>query len=53
MLLECHRGVAFCRDPTFGGVGTRHMVPAANAFATDTTGIVGAIVAITCFCIGR
>jgi len=28
MLLECHRGVAFCRDPTFGGVGTGHMVPA-------------------------
>jgi hypothetical protein len=41
MLLECHRGVAFCRDPTFGGVDTGHMVPADNAFASDTTGIVG------------
>jgi hypothetical protein len=52
MLLECDRGVAFCRDPTFGGVGTGHMVSAVNAFATDTIGIVEAIVAITCFCIG-
>jgi hypothetical protein len=41
MLLECHRGVAFCRDPTFEGVDTGHMVPADNAFASDTTGIVG------------
>ena len=36
MLLEWHRGVAFCRDPTSGYVGTKHMVPAANAPATDT-----------------
>lgn len=50
MLLECDRGVAFCRDPTFDGVGTGHMVSAVNGFATDTIGIVGAIVAITCFC---
>jgi hypothetical protein len=45
MLLECHRGVAFCRDRTFGCVDTGHMVPAVNAFASDTTGIVGVIVA--------
>ena len=45
MLLECHRGVAFCRDPTFGSVDTGHMVPAVNAFASDTTGMVGVTVA--------
>ena len=50
MLLECDRGVAFCRDPTFGGVGTGHMVPAVNAFASDTTGIVGVTVAY-CLCL--
>lgn len=44
MLLECHRGVAFCCDPTFEGVGTGHMVPAVNAFASDTTGKVGVAV---------
>ena len=53
MLLECHRGFAFCGDPTFEGVGTGHMVPAANAFASDTTGMVRVTVAVTCFCIGR
>ena len=53
MLLEYHRGVAFCRDQTFAGVGTGHMVPAGNAFATDTTGMVGVAVSITYFCIGR
>lgn len=53
MLLECHRGVAFCHDPTFESVGTGHMVPAANVVATDTTGIVGVALAITCFRIGR
>ena len=50
MLLECHRGVAFCRDPTFESVGTGHMVPAANVVATDTTGIVGVTVAY-CLCL--
>lgn len=50
MLLECHRGVAFCRDPTFGSVDTGHMVPAVNAFASDTTGIVGVTVAY-CLCL--
>jgi hypothetical protein len=45
MLLEYYRGVAFCRDPTFGSVDIGHMVPAVNAFASDTTGIVGATVA--------
>ena len=56
MLLECHRGFTFCRSPTFEDVGTGHMFPAANAFATDTTGIVGLVVAVACracFCIGR
>lgn len=53
MLPEYHRDVAFCRDPTFESVGTGHMVPAANVVATDTTGMVGVAVSITCFCIGR
>jgi len=53
MLLECHRDFAFCRDPTSGSVDTGHMVPAANAFASDTTGMVRVTVAVTCFCIGR
>jgi hypothetical protein len=45
MFLKCHRGVAFCRDSTFGGVDTGQIMPAVNAFASDNTGIVGLTVA--------